>query len=287
MQEIDILAAFGTTPPPQDFVIPGFLAGTVGALIAPGSTGKSMFALQLASAVASPVAAANTLGLTIERHGRVVYLNLEEPPGEIERRLFSLGKCFDAATHPAIAENLLLSARMGVPTDIMSDKFMSELIKEAKGARLIILDTLSRAHGFDENDNGAMSRVVARMELIARETGSALLYLHHTSKAAALDGKGAMAQAARGASALIDNARWCGNLMKMTEEEAEKFSEDSPRSAPIGAERRGYFVRYEIGKQNYGEVQGGRWYQRTDGGILKPIELWQTNGKKHGGRDEF
>ena len=42
----------------SDFVLPGFVVGTVGALIAPGSTGKSMLAMELAALVAG----ANILG---------------------------------------------------------------------------------------------------------------------------------------------------------------------------------------------------------------------------------
>lgn len=284
MPRIDILSAFNTKPPLQDFILPGFLAGTVGALIAPGSTGKSMFALQLACAVASELPQANTLGLTIERHGPVLYLNLEDPPGEIERRLYALGGRLDMVTRDSIAESLVLSARMGVPTDLMTEKFMGALLKAAAGTRLVILDTLSRSHGLDENDNGAMARVVARLEMVVRQTGTGLLYLHHTSKAAALAGQGGLAQAARGASALIDNARWCGNLVKMTAEEAGKLTDRGFEGRPIGDERRGFFVRYEIGKQNYGQVENAQWYERTEGGILRPIVLKETYGKSKGGR---
>lgn len=282
MPRIDIMAAFGTEPPAQDFILPGFLAGTVGALVAPGSTGKSIFALQLACAIASDKPQANTTGLSIKRHGPVLYLNLEDPPSEIERRLYAMGSRLDAAARESIAGGLRISARLGVPTDVMNEKFLAGLMTAAHGVRLVIIDTLSRSHGLDENDNGQMSRLVARLEMVVRQTGTALLYLHHTSKAAALAGQGGVAQAARGASALIDNARWCGNLMKMSDDEAGKLS-DSPGGTPIG-EQRGYYVRYEIGKQNYGEVEGGRWYQRTQGGILEPVELWQTNEKKGRGR---
>lgn len=284
MPRIDILEAFGTEPPEQDFIWPGFLAGTVGALVAPGSTGKSMLALQLACAVSCARPQANTTGLSIERQGPVLYLNLEDPPGELHRRLHALGTRFDADTRESIAAGLRLSARMGVPTDVMNEKFMTGLLKAAEGARLVIIDTLSRAHGLDENDNGAMSRLVARLEKVVRQTGAGLLYLHHTSKAAALAGQGGLAQAARGASALIDNARWCGNLMKMTQDEAESLRESSGLS--IGEERRGFFMRYEIGKQNYGQVQQGQWYERAAGGVLKPVALVQArrSGAKNDSR---
>jgi RecA-family ATPase len=271
MSRINILKAFETPPPEQDFIWPGFLSGTVGAMVAPGSTGKSMFALQLACAVASCEPGANTTGLHIERHGEVLYINLEDPPGEIERRLHALGSRFDLLTRESIAKNLGVAARVGIPADLMTEKFMRMMLKAGDGKRLIIVDTLSRAHGLDENDNGAMAQLVARLEMIVRKTGASLLYLHHTSKAAALGGQGNMAQAARGASALIDNARWCGNLMKMTSEEAETLKEIS--GLPVGEDRRGFFVRYEIGKQNYGQVQGGQWYERTAGGVLRPVNL--------------
>jgi RecA-family ATPase len=278
MPRIDILEAFETEPPAQDFIWPGFLAGTVGALVAPGSTGKSMLALQLACAVASDRVQANATGLSIESHGPVLYLNLEDPPGELHRRLHALGSRFDADTRQSIAQSLRLSARMGVPTDVMNEKFMSGLLKAAEGTRLVIIDTLSRAHGLDENDNGAMSKLVARLEKVVRQTGAGLLYLHHTSKAAALGGQGGLAQAARGASALIDNARWCGNLMKMTADEAQALKQSS--GLTIGEERRGFFVKYEIGKQNYGQVQQSRWYERTAGGILRPVELREASSTK-------
>lgn len=49
---IDVQAAFENDPPALDFVWPGFLAGTVGALVAPGGAGKSFWALEAAMAVA-------------------------------------------------------------------------------------------------------------------------------------------------------------------------------------------------------------------------------------------
>ncbi len=149
MPRIDILTAFETDPLAQDFILPGFLAGTVGALVAPGSTGKSMLALQLACAIASDLPQANTTGLSIEQHGSVLYLNLEDPPSEIERRLHALGSRFDTDTRKSIAAGLMLSARMGVPTDVMNDSFLTGLLKAARGKRLVIIDTLSRSHGLD------------------------------------------------------------------------------------------------------------------------------------------
>lgn len=256
-----------TEPGEQDFILPGFLAGTVGALIAPGATGKSMFALQLAWAIASPQA--NMLGLSLNRHGSVLYLNLEDPLSEIHQRTYALASKVDDDTLKSVNAGLQLVPRRGVPTDVMNDEFMSELLRDAEGKRLVIIDTLSRFHRLDENDNGRMAELLTRLDLVVDKTGAALLYLHHTSKAAALSGQGGLAQAARGASALIDNARWCVNLIKMTQDESLKLSDGNT----IGEARRNLFVKYEVSKQNYAQITESQWYRRTDGGVLCPVKL--------------
>lgn len=61
---LDIMAAFTNEPPELDFIWPGFLAGTVGALVAPGATGKSFFALEAAMSIACSVAGGDLVGLT-------------------------------------------------------------------------------------------------------------------------------------------------------------------------------------------------------------------------------
>lgn len=281
MSRIDILNAFSSEPARQDFVLPGFLVGTVGALISPGGAGKSFLALQLAAAIAGGTAQANTTGLAIHGQGKVLYLNLEDPPEEIQRRLFYLGQHFDLITRQTIAGNLSLSARQGISSNIMDPKFHAGLLKAAAGMRLVILDTLSRCHGSDENDNGQMAALIARLESISRQTGAAILFLHHTSKATALAGQGAMQQAARGASALIDNARFCASLVKMTLDDAEKWTLDGQ---PIADQDRGFLVRYKTGKQNYGQVEAGQWYQRGPGGILRPVSLQPANQVRKRGR---
>jgi len=49
---LSFLHASSTEPPSLDFILPGFIPGTVAGLVSPGGTGKSFFALELACAVA-------------------------------------------------------------------------------------------------------------------------------------------------------------------------------------------------------------------------------------------
>lgn len=281
---LDIMAAFTNEPPELDFIWPGFLTGTVGALVAPGATGKSFWALQAAMAVACRVPGGDIVGLAPRHTGRVVYLAGEDPEPALIRRVHAIGQHLNQSAREAIAENLTLEPIMGKRLNIMDEAHLRRVIEYSTGARLIVLDTLSRIHDLDENSNGAMARLVSTLEYIAATTGASVLYLHHVNKASALGGLGDQQQAARGASALIDNARWCGYVTKMTEQEAERLTDRSFDRSPIG-DRRGLFVRFGVSKQNYDATPMDRWYQRCDGGVLLPVELQEASENEERGRD--
>ncbi|MEO5793732.1 MAG: helicase RepA family protein [Rhodoferax sp.] len=287
---IDILEAFQQEPPVLDFIWPGFLAGTVGALIAPGATGKSFWALEAAMSIACSVAGGDLVGLAPAHTGRVVYLAGEDPPPALVRRIHAIGQHLGHAARQAIAENLALESIMGKRLNIMDDAHLRRVIEYSAGARLIVLDTLSRIHALDENSNGNMAHLVAVLEHVAATTGASVLYLHHVSKGSVREGQTDQQQAARGASALIDNARWCGYVAKMTEQEAERMSDRGFDRSPIGNDRRGLFVRFGVSKQNYDATPLDRWYQRHSGGVLLPVELQDAAsngaGKKGGKREQ-
>jgi len=68
--DVDVGYRFETPPPDLDFVWPGFLAGSVGALVAPGATGKSFWALEAMMSIACSVAGGDLAGLNPEKSGR-------------------------------------------------------------------------------------------------------------------------------------------------------------------------------------------------------------------------
>ncbi|EPF4195726.1 TPA: AAA family ATPase [Klebsiella pneumoniae] len=289
---IDLRAAFENEPPTLDFIWPGFLAKTVGALVAPGATGKSFWALEAAMAIACSVAGGDLVGLAPACAGRVVYFAGEDPEVALERRIHAIGQHLNQQAREAIAENLTLEPIMGKRLNVMDERHLVRVIEFCAGARLIVLDTLSRIHDRDENSNGDMARLVATLEYVAVSTGASVLYLHHVSKGSARDGQTDQQQAARGASALIDNARWCGFVAKMTADEAKSLSDRAYDRQPIGNERRGFFVRFGVSKQNYDATPLDQWYKRHDGGVLVPVELLATTKKEstlhivNGGDDE-
>lgn len=281
---IDIRSAFENPPPDLDFIWPGFLAGSVGGLVAPGGTGKSFWALQAAMAIACHVPGGDLLSLAPCRTGGVLYLAGEDPEPALRRRIHSIGKHLSLEAQASIAASLILEPIMGSALNIMDPRSLAALEERSRGARLIVLDTLSRIHQLDENSNGEMCRVIHRLERLAANTGAAVLYLHHTSKSSAREGQLDQQQAARGASALIDNARWCGFLVGMSQKEAMGLSARPHNRQPIGNDQRRNFVRLGVSKLNYALNCSDQWYERRDGGVLVPVELLEAkqNGRKGG-----
>ncbi len=280
---IDILSAFQTEPPALDFVWPGLLAGTVGGLVSPGGAGKSFWAIEAAMSVAAP-GGGDLLRLSPGGNGRVLYLAAEDPSPVLRHRLHSIGQHLNQPAREQIAENLSLLPIIGQRLDLMDERHLAWVVEQAAGTRLIVIDTLSRGHKLDENSNSDMAQLVSSLEHIAVETGAAVLFLHHTNKGSSQNGQLDQQQAARGASALVDNPRWAGFVAKMTEAESKKLSDRVDRQ-PIG-DRRGFFARFGVSKQNYGLPQSDKWFERHDGGVLLPVDLVPANSKQQAVKKE-
>lgn len=263
---INILQAFDNEPLPLDFVLPGLLAGTVGALVSPGGTGKSMLAIELAILVASGFDISGFAGDQKFPRGDVVYLAAEDPAIAIEHRLHAIGKHIqDENVRMHLDEGLMIEPLIGNQPDIFIDAWFNFMMSVAANKRLLIIDTLRRFHTLDENDSGAMAQMLSKLEAISTATGCSIIFLHHASKAAALNGQGDMQQASRGSSVLVDNVRWQMYLAGMSKEEASKNKVDE--------EMRSFWVKCGISKQNYGKPMPEKWLRRADGGVLTPGHL--------------
>lgn len=270
--QLDLRYCAENEPPELDFVVPGFLAGTVGCIAAAGSTGKSFWSLETAMGVCSAQADKSLLNFGIESHGCVVILNAEDPAPILHRRFHDACSYLPAAAREEVYEKLRIEVLMGTMPNIMDGKWQKSILSATEGARLVIFDTLTRWHQLDENSNGDMSRVLSVFEMICRETGAAVLFLHHVSKGMAKDGRQDEQQATRGAAAITDNARWQGWMQSMSASDANDYC--------IADNDRWRYVATGGNKENYGQATPIRWLERKKGGILIPIELEkQDNGK--------
>lgn len=238
--------------PEMDFVLPGLLSGTVGAVIGPGGVGKSFWSMQVAISMATGV---DLVGLK-PACGSVLYLSGEDPERVHAQRLRDIISCAPCNVNLEALDLRVLPGQL----NIMDQQAFEEVLSAAKGTRLVVLDTLTRFHLLDENNSGDMKLLIGQLEQLAKLSGAAVIYLHHTSKAAVTGGYGAAQQAARGSSVLTDNARWSCFVATMTEVEARTFQ--------VPVEKRERYVRWNINKQNYGASRPDVWFQRNACGVL-------------------
>ena len=270
---IDIMRAFKEKPKPLDFVLPGIISGTVGAIVSPGGAGKSMFALELAAYKASGYDISGFCGDVQYPQGRVAFLAAEDPPESIEHRIHSIGQYIQQSITnedeceilmELISERVEIESLLGYQIAIEERDWVQFIESMAIDRSILFLDTLRRFHRADENNSGAMAIILSILEGIAQRTHCAIVFLHHASKAAALNGQGDLQQASRGSSVLVDNVRWQAFVAGMSDKEAERKNVD--------VEMRRFHVRAGVSKQNYGTPVADLWLRRVEGGVLVPGE---------------
>lgn len=279
---MDIRSALTTAPKPVCEVLPGLHLGSVGSLVAPGSTGKTMLLLQLAIAIATgEPALGGLLGVKASQSkpGRVVMVVAEETADEMQRRLHHVVmlmlndvQCLftqkerdefltrlhdNFALYPLSGRmRLLVETRDGPSAQLV------ELEEACLGARLVIVDPLRQFHTGDENDSWAMTAVLQAFQRIAGSQGCAALLAHHTNKTSTLNGQGDLASASRGSGALTDGVRWQLNLSRLDEKLASTYG--------IGSPDLGWYIRADLAKSNYLPPQAPQVFRRSvaHGGAL-------------------
>jgi RecA-family ATPase len=244
--------------------------GIVGLIVGGGGTGKTMAALQLAVAVAAAGEGPDPqwFGVSVSagaREGVLVLLG-EEPAEEAHRR------CWRAARASGLTDaQLAAAARRLVVVPLAGEApalreggvgvqraetalvdALKELLREppegCAGWSLVVVDPLSRFGGPDaEVDNAAATELVTTLEGIrgAAPGNPTLLLVHHKGKAELREG-GASQTGARGASALVDGARWVADLSRERLLKGDEWTDGEV--AAIQAGRR---VRLEVVKSNY------------------------------------
>lgn len=162
-------------PPPPNWLLEGLIAKGDMTLVAGASgLGKSWLTLGLLTAVAD--GHETFLGLDIHAQGNVLYIDEENPEDVIYQRLTKLG-----------LKNLG-NVRYIWNNGIRLDKLQSaqELLSEAHDFKpeLIVLDSLTRLHTKEENLAGDIAPLLNEgIKPLARETGAAVVVIHHHDKA--------------------------------------------------------------------------------------------------------
>lgn len=265
--------------PVRPWLVPGaLLSGYTHMLAAPGGSGKSLFTLQFAIALANGMQWGS---FTPRKRCRSLIVNVEDDLIEQRRRLSAACRVMGVDPKSMRGWIFLVDASQGVivaghdpiKRTLVMRPVATKLRAYIEANRIDVLwaDPFAETFEGDENDN---SEVKWAMKIwrdeVARPTKAAVYLVHHTTKHAS-NGAGD-ANVIRGAGAIVNSTRISATLMPMTADEA----------TAIGVEQadRHLFVRYDDAKANQSlKTNTARWFKKesvelTNGtGLQEPDEV--------------
>ena len=236
------------------------LRGSVTAIVSPGGLGKTTLNIGTALAL---VSGRSLFGHKIIKGPHRVWLwNLEDSGDELERAISGAIKHW-GLTPEDLGERLFVNSgldgdRLCIATQTrdlgprITEPVVEALKSQIRERRIdvLIIDPFVSSHMVSENDNMAVDMVVKQWSAIAAELGCAVVLVHHTRK---VNGQTADAEAARGASALVNAARAVLVLNRMTEKEAKSYA--------IPPDEIRFYFRVTADKQNRAPPSKADWYK--------------------------
>lgn len=165
---------FNKPPQPVDWLVNGLIArGDICILQGEPNVGKSFLTMGLAAALAE--GHSQFLNHSINPlTSKVVYIDQENPEDVVRSRLRQLGLRSNYG-------NVRYLYRQGIRLDTNPGALIEDCL--AWEPDLIILDSLTRLHTINENNAGEVAALFNNgINPLARETGAAVIFLHHTNK---------------------------------------------------------------------------------------------------------
>ena len=170
LEPVDVTRLLTTPPPPIDWIVDGYLAaGTLNMLHGDGGLGKSYLTLAIATAILN----GNTVLDRTTKPGRVGIIDAENSGDELHLRIHNSGI--------RTGSDLLLY-RCSIPI-LASDHMLAVFDAfAAKGARLIILDSLRALWDGDEREQAEAGRMLRNLARHAEAADVCVLVIHHDTK---------------------------------------------------------------------------------------------------------
>jgi hypothetical protein len=241
----------------RDRMIRGFLS----VMVAPGGVGKSMLAMLECLAIAS--GRSDLCGFEVVRGGPVLYLNLEDPREEIERRFIALALLHGVEL--SALDNIHYMSGRDAPVVLameaggrisVNEDAISRIINFCKtnSGVAVYMDPYIRLHRTPENDNNAGDIVAQTLQRIIDGANVALCVIHHTRKRAPGQSDSNV-EDARGAKSVTDAARIVYGMRAMNEKEAAEMG--------VGVSDAPWYFRIDSTKANLSApAESACWYHR-------------------------
>lgn len=246
---------FGNYLPPSErikteWVINNFIVrGLLNAIIAPGGVGKSNLALYAAFCIASGHPFAK--GFEVRLPGRVVLLNMEDSRSKLSANLEAMCHKYGRSIDKTI-KNINFITEQDFPFKLtldskgkMNEAHLGLLLRKFLNYEVVagIFDPFVDIHHVAEQDNTAMSGVMAMLRQFAAATKAGVLFLHHSSKSGLnRPVRHGDAEVSRGAAAIVNATRHAFTLFPLSIEESNERG--------LGEEDRNRYVRLDLAKTN-------------------------------------
>jgi hypothetical protein len=197
-------------PPPRWLYMDLVPAESVTVVMAAPNAGKTFFGMDVVAQVAAKAAVAGVRVCIVEEEGTGAALQWR-----LSRALASVG----------MSGSELIRVAWNTGRSLRNKADLASLGKDCKGAELIMLDSLSAlAGGINENDSEEMAQIAEAIHVLKTFTGSAIMVLHHMTKAAWKDGETPRLEHMRGHGALPGRADAVLALVPLeSDEEAVNF----------------------------------------------------------------
>lgn len=273
-------------PPPIKYIIKPQLSDDTGVsfLVGPGGGGKSFQALIRCIAIASgrPIGRAHQTEVTAP----AIFISLEDPAKVLQRRYFYTIAAIEEHYGPfttgqlaaldANLRRLPVRGQMGAlmeldgrgnPRPTTDYDALREIIERVQPA-YIVLDTMSRALGVDENNNAHAAQWIGALEQILFDHPDTVFQIvGHTGKPNGKDNQDEKAGdplSLRGASAFAWNARAVENYTKASEPETQALGIEGKEAKEV--------FKLTLPKHNYtAGFDGPIYFWRDAHGV--PIEF--------------
>lgn len=259
-----------------------YIRNYVSVVASAGGIGKTSLAIVEALSICT---GKPLLGEAVKETCNTWVINLEDPREEMEMRTLAAmkfhgvkpddvrGKLF-LDGEDDIALSLAAETRDGlILNDALLEHMRDKIIANKIG--VVIIDPFVSTHLVNENSNAAIQAVVAMFRSLARQTGAAIVLVHHVRKG---NGDDATIDSVRGAGSLIGAARSARVINRVSQEEAERLGV-SPKEA------KGIF-RVDDGKANLAPPAEDAVYRRMIG-VQLANEEWVGVATKFDLPDEW
>lgn len=236
---------------------PFLTGGIVGEIAAQGGTGKGFFMLGGAYCWAKgknygPLKPAHPLS--------ILYIGAEDPPAELDRRLWAVGGGDYPSSLYAVSMAGVIGPLMYLKGNEPKRSHWWQWLRDTISNHhidLLILDPKSRIYGLDENNADHATQWIACLEALAVEFNITILFAHHVSKASS--DKNLSQHMSRGSSAIADGCRWMLGMEQMNPTTAKRYGIDNPKQ----------YICIDLVKSNYAaQLPAPMYFKRTEGGVL-------------------